>query len=290
MQIETLHAPFCHAIAQREVCVIERTIRQESVGANLLTCGLQGPNIKSLRGDIDNSLRALLPGSQCEGRLRYQSVTTTQSPILSSNPQAYQMTCVNSPWIGSWPGHMSGGNGVSGGLSGLLVDSSVNMPGREVTLSMLGREANLSQYSRMTAEQDCLESSPTNTSGVETSKLIENANDISGQGPYPQWLTEIISSRQRGQNGLSPTFAQGSSFPSVDKSSGDVSSVNSSLTAFAPILMREARVVCINYDTGQRIGKLAVLRRIPLEFVLMFNFVVNKLLTVFNWSLSKGYS
>ncbi|CAM6105213.1 unnamed protein product [Calypogeia fissa] len=256
-QMEMLSGSFGHPFVQQEVCVIERTIRQESLGANLLNFGLPGPHIKSVRGDVGNSLLALVPGSQHQVRSSYQSVVTPQSPLLSSNPQAYQMGSVSSPGVGSWPGHlpnMSAGTRVSGVSSGLGVDSSMNMSGRDVTLPMLGREANLTQYLRMTGEQDCMESNLTRTSGNEVSKHNDNENDISGQSSYPQWLTEIISSRQRGQIPQSPSFASGGSFPRVGESSRDGSAGMSSLTPLATALMREALVVCINYETGQKVG------------------------------------
>lgn len=262
-----LSGPVSHPFVQQEVCVIERTIRQDPLGASLLNCGLQGSNTKSSRGDVGNSLLALVPDSQHQVRCSHQSIVTSQSPLFSSNPQAYQMSSVSSPCVDSWPGHlsnMSAGNCVGGGCPGLGVDSSINMSGREVTLSMLGREVNLAHYSRMTPEQDCLEPRSTRTSGVEISKhnvVQYNANDVSGQSPYPQWLTEIISSRQRGQNTESHTFASGASFPKVAGSSRDGSAVMSSLIPLAPALMREARVVCINHGTGQRIGELALFTR-----------------------------
>lgn len=77
VQFEMSSGQYSHPYVSQEVCVIERTIRQEPLAANVLNFGLQqNSGIKSVRGDVNNSLLALIPSSQQQLRSSYQPVST----------------------------------------------------------------------------------------------------------------------------------------------------------------------------------------------------------------------
>lgn len=248
-----LSQPF---VAQ-EVCVIERTIRQEPVGPNLMNFGHQGLSPNKLRSE----LLAMVSGVQ-QHRPTYQPLITSRSTYIASHPQFSHVNPANSAGLGGWPSMIApnllptnrvGGNG------------SPN-PGADACQSGQGRDLCGMTGGRIgSSTQENTGSTGMRTSGTGSSKqsvgFSSSPNDQGGdgnrQGPSPQWLTDIVSQRQRMQSVHgSPLVSVNSDSQRTEHCMPDMRSGGSnqpqSAEGVAPT--GRPRIYCLNY-AGMSLGE-----------------------------------
>jgi len=191
-QIDMNFGQYSHPYYAQEVCVIERTIRQEPFVPNTLNYGCPGFGSKMGRPDIGNSFLALLSGPSHQFRTDYQQSSNLRSAALSGNSPFYQISALEN---GAWPplaaSDVSSVNQASGNVGF----------GRELSQIGASRELPSSSYNRVTAFHDICEPGNFRIHGPDVSKQVirqsVNESEADLQASVPQWLTDAANLRQQ---------------------------------------------------------------------------------------------
>ncbi|XP_057850362.2 uncharacterized protein LOC131060909 isoform X5 [Cryptomeria japonica] len=201
-QMEMNFGQFSHPYVAQEVCVIERTIRQEPVAPNSASYGYSGCSTKMARPELGNSFLALLSGPSQPFRSEYQQSSSIRSAVLAGNSPFYQINALEN---GSWPplaaadvssvSQISGNGGFGNGLE----------------LSHIGtsRESLPTGYNRVTTFPDNFD--PVNVrshvSDILKQGIRSTVNDSEAElhTSVPQWLTEAANLRQQQLHSIQST-------------------------------------------------------------------------------------
>lgn len=193
-QIEMNFGQYSHPYFAQEVCVIERTIRQEPIVPNTLNYGCAGFGSKVGRPDIGNSFLALLSGPSQQFRSDYQQSSSLRSAALSGNSPFYQISALEN---GAWPPLAASDVSPINQASGNVGFGS----GRELSQIGVSREVPSSSYNRVTAYHDNCEPGNFRIHGPDVSKQVvrQNVNESEAdlQASVPQWLTDAANLRQQ---------------------------------------------------------------------------------------------
>jgi hypothetical protein len=238
----------------KEVCVIERTFRQEPAVPNMMNYGSQGLHPDKLRSE----LLAMVSGSQQHvARPSYSPSMSGRSPYAASLSQLSPMNLPDFGGYGGWPmqspSSLSQANRVDG--------SAKSSAGPDASLGQ-GRD-----FSGMSGgrSQDGFPVNGSRAAGTELlthgSSFGRGAQELGLDGnwhlPSPQWGTEPARQRQRQQSAHASTLFSTNSQPSQ----GVTSALNTgsgllgqAQSAPAPTSSGGLRVYCISCF-GVPVGK-----------------------------------
>lgn len=192
-QIDMNFGQYSHPYYAQEVCVIERTIRQEPFVPNTPNYGCPGFGSKMGRPDIDNSFLALLSRPSHQFRSDYQQSSNLRSAAVSGNSPFYQ---ISAPENGVWPSLSASDISSVNQANGNVGFGS----GREVSQIGVSRELS-SSYNRVTAFHDICEPGNFRIHGPAVSKQVirQSVNEAEAelQASVPQWLTDAANVRQQ---------------------------------------------------------------------------------------------
>jgi hypothetical protein len=221
--------PYVAQVAQ-EVCVIERTIRQEAAGTTTLnqsSFGGQGSSTNRLRSE----LLALVSGAaQQQQQLRDHASSissSSRSPYMGSNPQLCHMNSLNLTGYGGWPAAINH-NAPSSSRMNSRMGKSSTVAADAAPQSGQGHDGSILSSGQFVAavQKNNMDSNVARTSGGPLGLVKPNLNftcgggphqqggDASRQTPSPQWLAEFVSQQQqrpRCQSVQAPSFLSANS-------------------------------------------------------------------------------
>ncbi|KAG0586446.1 hypothetical protein KC19_2G091100 [Ceratodon purpureus] len=242
----------------KEVCVIERTFRQEPMVPNMMNYGSQGLHPDKLRSE----LLAMVSGSQQHvTRSSYSPSMSGRSPYGASLSQLSPMNLPDLSGYGGWPmpspSILSQANRVDG--------SAKTSAGADVSLGQ-GRD-----FGGMSGGRNH-DNFPVNVSRAAGTELLNHSSSF-GRGaqemglegnwqlPSPQWGAEPARQRQRQQSAQASTLFSTNSEPcrgvtsALNASSGLLSQAQS---VPAPTSSGGLRVYCINCYGLPVVGQLGL--------------------------------
>jgi len=244
---------FSQPYVAKEVCVIERTFRQEPMLTNsMMNFGSQGLHPEKLRSE----LLAMVSGSQQHvGRPSYGSSLSGRSPYAASLSQFSQMNLPELGGYSGWPSQSPStltqanrGEGVAKSSTG--ADAALGQ-GRELSSVMTGGRT-----------QDSLQG--VNGSRAPAAELLTHSSLSFGRGagelgmegswhlPSSQWSAEPARQRQQRNQSSSTLFSTNSGDSCKGGVSGPLNTtgsgfVSQSQSVPAPTSSGGLRVYCISY-------------------------------------------
>jgi hypothetical protein len=249
---------FSQPYMAKEVCVIERTFRQEPMLPNsMMNFGSQGLHSDKLRSE----LLAMVTGSQQHvGRPSYASSLSGRSPYATSLSQFSQMNLPDIGGYSGWPSQSpsvlsQATRGDGGAKSSAGADASLGQ-GRDFSSVMTGGRA-----------QDSLQTA--NGSRAPVAELLTQGGLSFGRGagelgmegswhlPSSQWSTEPARQRQQRNQSSSTLFSNNGGDPCKGGVSAPLNTTGSgflSQSQSAPTSSGGLRVYCISYF-GMPVGE-----------------------------------
>ncbi|KAG0625738.1 hypothetical protein M758_2G077300 [Ceratodon purpureus] len=243
------------AYMAKEVCVIERTFRQEPMVPIMMNYGSQGLHQDKLRSEL---LAMVSESQQHLARSSYSSSLSSRSSYAGSFCQLSPMNLRDFGGYGGWPMQ-----------SPSILSQANRVDGSAKSIAGAGASIGEGRGFSGGRNQDRFPVNWSRAAGAEhlthSSSFGRGAQELASEGswhfPFPGWGTEPARQRQRQQSAQASTVYSTNSKPckgvsrALNSGSGLLSQVQSGLMA---ISSGGLRVYCINYFGLPVVGQLGL--------------------------------